>query len=256
MMGFFVAIVVLLLLSGSALGSTWRCGQELIKTGDSSAEVLLKCGKPSLSEEGPSIKSGSYRDRWQDPGSGDSRSRGTFVETRVRVEHWYYDRGMSDFIYKLTFIGGVLANIKTLGYGGYLKADEPDAPSLPPAQQRSSLENQSTTGRIDIAGGPPGAKVYLNDFYTCNLPCIIEEVDPGSYNLTVRHEDYNEWRERILVKADSTVWLNVYLQHESTSGVEMSGEGVEPRQAKELFKWTDKEGRVHITDGPPPASEQ
>ena len=255
MMSFFVAIVVLLLSSGSALGSTWRCGQELIKTGDSSAEVLLKCGKPSLSEEGPSIKSGSFRDRWRDPGSGDSRSRGTFVETHVRVEHWYYDRGMNDFIYKLTFIGGVLANIKTLGYGGHLKADEPAAPSLPPAQKRSSVENQSTTGRIDIAGGPPGAKVYLNDFYTCNLPCIIEEVDPGSYNLTVRHEDYNEWRERILVKADSTVWLNVYLQHESTSGVEISGEGVEPQQTKELFKWTDKEGRVHITDGPPPASE-
>jgi hypothetical protein len=109
---FFVAIVVLLLSSGSALGSTWRCGQELIKTGDSSGEVLSKCGKPSLSEDGPSIKSGSFRNRWRDPGSGDSRSRGTFVETHVRVEHWYYDRGMNDFIYKLTFISGVLANIK------------------------------------------------------------------------------------------------------------------------------------------------
>jgi len=163
---------------------------------------------------------------------------------------------MNDFIYKLTFIGGVLANIKTLGYGGHFKADEPPAPWLPPAQKSSLVENQLATGRIDIAGGPPGAKVYLNDFYTCNLPCIIEEVDPGSHNLTVRHEDYSEWREKILVKGDSTLWLNVYLQHESTSGVEISGEGGEPRQTKELFKWTDKEGRVHITDGPPPASEQ
>ena len=125
MMSFVVATVVLLLSSGSALASTWRCGQELIKTGDSSAEVLLKCGKPTLSEEGPSIRSGSFGDRRRNPRRGDFPSRETFVESYVRVEHWYYDRGMNDFIYKLTFIGGVLANIKTLGYGGHLNADGP-----------------------------------------------------------------------------------------------------------------------------------
>jgi hypothetical protein len=162
---------------------------------------------------------------------------------------------MNDFIYKLTFIGGVLANIKTLGYGGHLKEDGPTAPVLPSKQARSSEESQSTGGRIDIVGGPPGAKVYLNDYYACDLPCMIEEVDPGSYNLTVRHEGYNEWRERILVKEDSTVSLSAYLEQDRTSGVETSGNATESPSGKKVFKWTDEEGRVHITDGPPPASE-
>ena len=128
-------------------------------------------------------------------------------------------------------------------------------PALSPKQKGYSEESQSTAGRIDIMGGPPGAKVYLDDFYACDLPCVIEEVDPGSYKLTVKHEDYDEWRERILVKQDSTVWLSVYLQQERTSGVDTSGEAAEPPPGKKLFKWTDEEGRVHITDGPPPASE-
>jgi len=256
MRSFFLATVFLLVSSGSVWGSTWRCSQDIISTGDSSAEVLLKCGKPTIAEEGPSITSGSFRKSLRDSRSGDSRSRGRFVEGHVRVEHWYYDRGMHDFIHKLTFIGGVLADIETLNYGGYLRREqEPAAPLAPPAKTDSSGKSESSTSRIDIIGEPAGAKVYLDDFYACNLPCVIEEVEPGSYNLTARQEGYDEWREKILVKRDSTLWLSVYLQQEKAHGPELSNEEVGLQQPKKLYKWMDEEGRVHITDGPPPTSE-
>ena len=256
MRSFLLATVSFLVFSGSALGSTWRCGQDIISTGDSSAEVLLKCGKPTISEEGPSITSGSFRKSLRDPRNGDSRSRGRFVEGHARVEHWYYDRGMHDFIHKLTFIGGVLANIETLNYGGYLrKEQEPTAPSAPPAKTDSSGESESSTSRVDIIGEPAGAKVYLDESYACNLPCVIEKVEPGSYNFAARYEGYDEWREQILVKRDSTLWLSVYLQQEKTNGPELSNEEVGLQQSKKFYKWTDEKGRVHITEDPPPTLE-
>jgi hypothetical protein len=162
---------------------------------------------------------------------------------------------MNDFIHKLTFIGGVLADIETLRYGGYLKEEEPATPSASSAQKGSTEESQAATGKVDIVGGPAGAKVYLDDFYTCDLPCVIEEVEPGTYHLIARHEGYNEWREKILVRGDSTLWLRVYLQQERPSGLETGGGEEESQPPKRLFKWTDEGGRVHITDDPPPASE-
>ncbi len=206
-------------------------------------------------EEAPSTRSKSFRDRWHDPMRRDYQTRGTFVETHVRVEHWYYDRGMHDFIYRLTFIGGVLANIRTMGYGGYTKEEESIAPSLPPTQKHSLEESPSADGRIDIVGGPPGAQVFLNGSYTCSIPCRIEEVEAGSYYLTVSYDDYNDWKERILVRRDTTLWLGVYLQQKEMPEVEWSLKEEDSQQPVRLYKWNDARGRVHITDDPPPAPE-
>ena len=72
---------------------------------------------------------------------------------------------------------------------------------------------KAITGRIDLAGSPAGAKVYLDGYYSGNLPCIIESVEAGSYGLEVRQEGFKEWKESILVKADST--LNLMIHQES-----------------------------------------
>ena len=78
---------------GRVQGNTFRCGSELVYTGDSTVRVLLRCGPPSHKE----IIS---------PG----------VEGPL-VEKWYYNCGYSDFLYVLRFVNGVLDSIENLGYG-------------------------------------------------------------------------------------------------------------------------------------------
>jgi hypothetical protein len=101
MIGRILALMILFLwFSGiPATASTWRCGQEIAVVGDSSAEVLLKCGEPTLKEEAATIKRGGWHDRLRErekTGEGSFSSQGTYGETQIRVENWYYDRGMWD----------------------------------------------------------------------------------------------------------------------------------------------------------------
>jgi hypothetical protein len=126
--------------------STWRCGQEIAKVGDSSAEVLMKCGNPTMREEAATIKRGSWQKGAREREGIDEGSlsrRGTYGETRVRVENWYYDRGMHDFIYKLTFIGGVLTNIRPLRYGGLMKFQEERTPAPHHPDPRTSFTSEA-----------------------------------------------------------------------------------------------------------------
>ena len=260
------ALIFLLLLSfvssGEAFASSFRCGQEIVKTGDSSAEVLTRCGKPTFVEEAASIKRGAGRSAKRDTGEGLVFKKGRYTETIQRVENWYYDRGPSEFIYVLTFIGGVLSNIKTEGYGT-VKGREATEQGNAPAGESSSYQRsplsppeaagpKPTTGRIDLAGSPAGAKVYLDGYYSGNLPCIIESVEAGSYGLEVRQEGFKEWKERILVKADSTLNLMIHLESELQEREGSFSGDADGASQKKLYKWTDPSGRVHITDTPPP----
>jgi hypothetical protein len=77
-----------------------------VRVGDSSAEVLLKCGRPSLAEDAASITRGSHRETKGIDEEGRLSKEGSYSESSFRVENWYYDRGSHDFIYILTFIGG------------------------------------------------------------------------------------------------------------------------------------------------------
>jgi hypothetical protein len=261
MIGHILGLIFLFLWFSSmpATASTWRCGQEIAKVGDSSAEVLLKCGEPTLREEAATMTRGSWRERLGERdrlGVGSLSRRGTYGETRVRVENWYYDRGMNDFIYKLTFIGGVLMNIRTLRYGGLMKPQEEKdlSPPAPPPKSETGGRSPSK-GRIDILGSPVGAKVYLNEFYVGNIPCTIEEVDTGSYGLTVSLDGFKDWKERVNVRADATLWLTVNLERDSSVQEQPTCEDEAP-SSKKLYKWTDERGRIHITDSPPPGQDR
>jgi hypothetical protein len=260
MIGHILGLAILFLWFSSipAAASTWRCGQEITKVGDSSAEVLLKCGEPTLREEAATITSGSWRERLRERGrlkEGPLSNRGTYGETRVRVENWYYDRGMNDFIYKLTFIGGVLSNIRTLSYGGLMKPQEEKGLSPPPPPATKETQTSLSQGRIDILGSPVGAKVHLNGFYVGDIPCTIEEVDAGGYTLTVSMDGFKDWEDRVNVRADATLWLTVNLERDS-SGQDRPPSENETPSSKKLYKWTDGRGRIHITDSPPPGSEK
>jgi hypothetical protein len=261
-----LSIILLLSSFTSAKASTFRCGTEIVRTGDLTAEVLMKCGKPDYAEEAASITTGSISKRRSMGEEGRRRKGRTYAESSVRVEHWYYDRGFNDFVYVLTFIGGRLANVKTVGYGGkgewgdmweqsYAPPSEEEtmtSPAEPPGEQNEAPFEEKLAGRIDLVGSPYGANVYLDDYYTGNIPCTIEEVREGGHNLLVSYSGYKDWKERVLVKEGVTLWLAVHLEREGLDEEDVGAGESEAHSGKKLYKWTDETGRIHITDHPPP----
>jgi hypothetical protein len=87
-------MMAIALTSGDAFA--FRCGDEMISTGDSRAGVLMKCGKPNHTDKFSAKKS-------KRGGQG--------------IEKWYYNCGNGDFVYVLTFENGVLKNEETEGRG-------------------------------------------------------------------------------------------------------------------------------------------
>jgi hypothetical protein len=77
------------LAAGTAGADTFQCGTHLVKPGDTSFEVLEKCGQP-LSQQ---------------------RISG---ENQRNVEQWYYKPGPGSFERILTFVGTRLVNIETV----------------------------------------------------------------------------------------------------------------------------------------------
>lgn len=111
---FFVATVFGLFFVFDA--HAFRCGDEIVGTGDSRGKVLIKCGKPTHKEK-VSVKK-STRTKVQKRVAEDKR---VVYETRPAtakaVEKWSYNCGKDDFIYVLTFEGGVVVKEDTDGRG-------------------------------------------------------------------------------------------------------------------------------------------
>lgn len=94
----------------------FRCGDEVVGTGDSKAKVLIKCGKPTFQEKAGVKKS------MRATGERRGTSQGQYVSGKKHaitkgVEKWTYNCGKSDFIYVLTFEGGVVTREDTDGRG-------------------------------------------------------------------------------------------------------------------------------------------
>ena len=92
---FFVAC--LLGASSVAHAGSLRCGGRLVKEGDSTGEVQMKCGEPTT------------RDRRIEFLDGASSS--------VTIDTWMYNLGPTDFVRILTFVNGTLRRIDTGDYG-------------------------------------------------------------------------------------------------------------------------------------------
>lgn len=109
---FFYCISVCSLCFADARQGLWRCGDEVIKIGDTQSTVLLKCGPPTVSFENSIETRGSYRKKFKL-----DEKDGTYYEKSQIVEEWTYNCGTARFIYILTFTGGRLTNIRSVGYG-------------------------------------------------------------------------------------------------------------------------------------------
>jgi hypothetical protein len=107
----------LLILAVPGDGGAFRCGAGLVLTGDKSGKVLIECGPPTSREvvgaktKGKTTKTERAKQKHQ------PLEKATYKESSQKVERWYYNCGAHDFIYVLTFEGGVLTKEETEGYG-------------------------------------------------------------------------------------------------------------------------------------------
>ncbi|HEX5354424.1 MAG TPA: DUF2845 domain-containing protein [Rhodanobacteraceae bacterium] len=103
-----VWVGILLALSALILPSrAWalRCGNQIVKQGETAAQVLDACGAPF------------FLDRYVGgPGVGVTTPVELVAPAVVR-EVWYYNFGPQRLMVRLEFSGDVLARMQTLGYG-------------------------------------------------------------------------------------------------------------------------------------------
>ena len=205
--------LLLMVFWGSEVFASFRCGREIVRVGDTTMEVLLKCGLPTFKELRKVVTKGSYVERLPN-GSG-----GGYDEVTRIVETWYYNCGTHQFIKILTFRGGILEKIDVGDYG----SGESDCIGAERRKQREESRPHSGEkegsipsgdlrhGRISIFGHPHYAEVYLNGKYVGDTPCTLENVEAGAHEVMVTKEAYKDWQRRVIVKPGETLHLEIYL---------------------------------------------
>jgi len=97
-------------------GHAFRCGDEIISTGDSKAKVLTRCGQPALKEKTGMKK--AKRTKAERQAAQDKRDAYRQEGSTARnLEKWTYNCGDGDFLYVLTFEGGKVSRVDTDGRG-------------------------------------------------------------------------------------------------------------------------------------------
>ena len=107
------AVLMVLAVSGDVLA--FRCGSGLVKTGDTTGKVIIECGPPTY-KEGAGTKTKVKSSKTEKAMERQAERKSSRGASR-KVERWFYNCGERDFIYVLTFAGGVLEKEETEGYG-------------------------------------------------------------------------------------------------------------------------------------------
>jgi hypothetical protein len=111
-----LGVTALLTLTVPGDVQAFRCGSGLVAEGDRTGKVLIECGPPTYKEgAGSKTKEKSQADHAKK--TRKPSEPGSHRETSGKVERWFYNCGEHDFVYILTFEGGVLAKEETKGYG-------------------------------------------------------------------------------------------------------------------------------------------
>jgi hypothetical protein len=115
-----VLVAAFFILSGSLESYAFRCGDGYVSVGDSKTKVLLECGKPTSKEKVRLKKGRHYRtgEREKDKKDKKDKTKSTYLKEKKKpMEKWFYNCGENDFIYVLTFEGGILKKEETGSYG-------------------------------------------------------------------------------------------------------------------------------------------
>ncbi len=110
-----VTAILALALPGDA--GAFRCGSGLVNVGDKAGKVLIECGPPTYKEGAGTKTKGKSTRMGREQSTRKSGGQGASRESSRKVERWFYNCGEHDFIYVLTFSGGVLEKEETEGYG-------------------------------------------------------------------------------------------------------------------------------------------
>ena len=93
----FLSVVTVIFFWASIVPEThaFRCGSEVVSTGDEAIKLMVRCGSPTSKD----YQTKKYRDKWES------------------VETWYYNCGEGDFIYAFTIINSTVVAMDTKGRG-------------------------------------------------------------------------------------------------------------------------------------------
>ena len=103
-------LCLFLLCFAVADGFAFRCGSDLVTSGDTKIQVSTTCGKPTSKE---TTCEGRHSATSVDKNGKVKKSK----KCANQVEIWYYNCGDSDYIYALTFENGILKKESTEGKG-------------------------------------------------------------------------------------------------------------------------------------------
>jgi hypothetical protein len=108
-----VGILLHVALSNLSHAESMRCGETgaVVSSGDTTAEVLTKCGAPTQREKRQECREPHAGRRRAD---GQKSSRGTDC---ITVDTWIYNFGPRRLVHELIFKSGKLTAIQTPGYG-------------------------------------------------------------------------------------------------------------------------------------------
>jgi hypothetical protein len=106
-------IITAFLLTLPGFADAFRCGGSIVDIGDTKAEVLAKCGEPSLTEE-KEVEIAAVR---KSPRRRRRERAGASATATINVEEWTYNFGSNRFMQILTFVDSELTKIETGDYG-------------------------------------------------------------------------------------------------------------------------------------------
>lgn len=210
-----LTLLLLALWSGHLKASSFKCGTEIVRPGMTTMQVLLRCGPPSFKELKKVITEGTYGRRFP---HGFSQEKEAYSEVTETVETWYYNCGAHRFVKILTFRAGLLRRVRVGRYGsgesdciGAERRREREEARARAGESDHTLSKKPAYGRISVFGRPHFAEVYLDGNYVGDLPCTVENVDPGPHELRVTRSEYEDWEKRVTVEPGETLYLEVYL---------------------------------------------
>jgi hypothetical protein len=102
------ALLFLVCFSGTSQAAL-RCGQYLVDIGDYEADVLQRCGPPTIQDRRYGLRGQEIRD----PGNTLEFNR----YDQVVIDEWIYNFGPRHLKQYLRFENNILKEIRSLGYG-------------------------------------------------------------------------------------------------------------------------------------------
>jgi hypothetical protein len=67
-------------------------------------------------------------------------------------------------------------------------------------------------GAMSISSDPTGASVYIDNTYVGETPKILNRIEPGPHNITLKLEGYENWTQTTNVEAGKTTMVSETLQ--------------------------------------------